>query len=191
MSIDISKISMKYESNGKWDAISNIPNDPGGASYGPWQLASKTNTLSAFLKASKYYLQFAGIKPGTVAFDNKWKLMTADQVFRDAQLKFIIDTHFMPVAKYYDSLQLHRCAMLDSALFSMSVQHSFNGNKKIIDAAEAALPNNYDDEDIIKLLYKYRIDYIDKLNINDNIKSALHNRYINEIKDVLNIKDNK
>ena len=65
-------VSAKYESgNGGAKTISSGTGDPGGVSYGSYQLASKTGTLEAFLKASGYNKDFAGLTPGTSLFNEK------------------------------------------------------------------------------------------------------------------------
>ncbi len=181
-------LTSKYESGNKgYDAISSTPGDPGGASYGKYQLASKVGTLQAFLKFSKYYLDFAGIKPGTPSFANKWIAMCKISSFRDAQHAFIKVTHFDPVMKYWLGCGFTCSPMIDEAIWSMSVQHSLTGCQKIIDAAELDIPQSYEDADAIKYLYKCRDEYINNIKLPDNIKLSLHNRYKNEMKDILNI----
>jgi len=45
----IGDLSAKYESHGDPSAISNNPGDPGGKSYGIWQLASKKGSVDRFI----------------------------------------------------------------------------------------------------------------------------------------------
>ncbi len=184
-------ISQKYES-GKLGcgAASSGKDDPGGVSYGTYQLASNTGTLQKFLKASKYYLKFAGMAPGSTAFNAKWKELANDIAFCDAQHNFIKATHFDPVVKLYAvALELARSCAIDEALWSMSVQHSYAGVVKIIDAAEAAIPDNYTDIDMIHALYKARSNYISGLNLKDNIKASLLKRYKAEMAEIIKIQD--
>ncbi len=187
---NINFISKKYESgNAGYDAVSNLTGDPGGVSYGAFQLSSAAGTLQKFLKASKYYLKFKGMAPGSATFNAQWKLMCADKLFCDAQDNFIKITHFDPVSKYWDKIGLaHSCA-IDSALFSMSVQHSYAGCMKILDAAEAAIGTDYTDDDAIKALYAARSKYVSGLSLPDNIEKSLLNRYIAEEALVHNIQD--
>ncbi len=181
----------KYESgNAGYDAIGNIPGDPGGASYGRYQLASKVGTLQAFLKASKYYTAFAGLKPGSLSFNDKWRALCKTKEFCDAQFNFIKITHFDPVQKYW--ISHHDMAVdnaINEALWSMSVQHSYSGSCRIIDAAEQHIPADYFTDDAITALYNARSAYVSGLSLPDKIKIALHNRYKNEMHDVLQIED--
>jgi len=182
-------ISHKYES-GKLGcaAIGNLNGDPGGASYGAYQLAAGVGTLQAYLKESKYYTTFAGLKPGSLSFNEKWRSMAKDTAFCQSQHAFIKKTHFDPVLKYWVGHHgLESNCVIDEALFSMSVQHSYKGCVKIMDAAEQYIQSDYDDHDAVSALYKARNNYITRLTLPDNIKKALHNRYRAEMADVLNI----
>lgn len=183
-------ISAKYESGSLGcGAISNGSGDPGGVSYGTYQLASNPGTLQKFLKASKYYLKFAGMKPGLSAFNAQWLALSQYESFCDAQHQFIKDTHYTPLSKYWDTLDLEHSCAIDEMLWSISVQHSFAGCKYIIDKAEDLIPANYDDKTAINAVYKCRKLYVDGLNMPDKTKLSLYRRYAAELADILNIQD--
>src|SRR4051794_2082524 len=69
----LGKLSEKYESGNRGPAtVSSGKGDPGGVSYGTYQLASKVGRADAFVK--KYYAdEFKGLKGGTPEFTARWK----------------------------------------------------------------------------------------------------------------------
>jgi hypothetical protein len=73
----LGKLSEKYESGGRGPGtVSTGKGDPGGVSYGTYQLASKVGRADAFVK--KYYpKEFEGLKGGTPEFTAKWKELAA------------------------------------------------------------------------------------------------------------------
>ena len=91
----VGHIAAKHESGGQGPtAIGRTAGDPGGASYGRFQMASKTGTIQAFLK----WAEEAGYpEPGTLAFD-KWWLENADRL-GDKELEYIGMTHYLPMRK--------------------------------------------------------------------------------------------
>lgn len=83
--------------------ISSGRNDPGGKSYGGYQLSTKTRTLATFLAGPEFQpwaKEFEKLRPGTAEFDSQW-IAAADakpEAFRDAQRAFIMRTHYAPAA---------------------------------------------------------------------------------------------
>jgi hypothetical protein len=89
--------------------------DPGGKSYGSYQLASKRgidgSSVLAFVK--QYYPQdfrepdtstpgeFKSLQPGTALFDRKWRELVKNQgdLFRNNEHEFVYETHYEPVAR--------------------------------------------------------------------------------------------
>src|SRR5947207_15260265 len=73
----LGKLSEKYESGARGPAtVSTGVGDPGGVSYGTYQLSSKVGRADAFVK--KYYpTEFEGLKAGTDDFTKKWKSLAA------------------------------------------------------------------------------------------------------------------
>ena len=94
----LGQTSAQFESGGRGaGTISRGRGDHGGASYGTYQLSSKTGTLDRFLKESGYASQFEGMKVDTIGFNRKWKeLAENDPNFGKAQHDFIKQTHFDP-----------------------------------------------------------------------------------------------
>lgn len=101
-----SSLSAKYESGGPGDpgAISSVPGDPEGRSYGKYQFASKSRMIHVFIRrpeASRWAGDFRGLNPVTSQFDRKWKQVAArDPVgFGAAQENFIGRTNYDPVIR--------------------------------------------------------------------------------------------
>lgn len=184
----LGQISAKYESGNRGcAAIGNIPGDPGGTSYGIYQLATKTGTLTQFLKTSKFKDKFDALTPGSKDFNTMWLNCATNPLFCDEQHTFIYNTKFVPVAKYWtQTLQLETSDAIDEALWSIGVQHgSF---KKILDAAFDLIPDTYDDKACINALYDARANYVANLTtLNPMIKRSLNNRYVLERQDVLRL----
>ncbi|WP_051954141.1 hypothetical protein [Xenophilus azovorans] len=131
----LGKTSERFESGGRGvGTVSNGKGDRGGASYGTYQLASKTGTLDKFLQASSYGKQFAGLTPGTAEFNAKWKEIAKDDpAFGDAQHDFIKGTHYDPALAGLKAagidLSGHGAAVQD-ALWSTSVQFGAGSVKR-------------------------------------------------------------
>ena len=94
----LGQTSARFESGGRGAAtISSGRGDHGGASYGTYQLSSKTGTLNDFLQSSGYALSFEGMKPGSKEFNAQWRsLAQTDPNFAKAQHNYIKETHFDP-----------------------------------------------------------------------------------------------
>ena len=86
-------------------------NDPGGASYGCYQLASNLppvmpngkarksasgSTLSTFIRQSRFKNRLLGLKPATPEFDAAWVAIAKEhpEEFREDQHEFIKRTHY-------------------------------------------------------------------------------------------------
>lgn len=125
-------LSEQFESGGRGPGtVSSGVNDPGGVSYGLYQLASKTGTLAAFLKAEgeRWSKDFLGKPLGGASFSNAWKAVAArdGKAFGDAQHAFIERTHYRPVVdavKSNTGLDIDtRSAAVRDAVWSTAVQH--------------------------------------------------------------------
>jgi hypothetical protein len=182
-------IASKYESGGDWGAVSSGAGDPGGASYGRYQLASKTGTLQAFLKQSQYDREFKGLSPGTQAFNTKWKQLAGMTEFRQSQQDFIRKRHFEPVRAIANSVGLPQSRMVNEALWSMGVQHGKAG-QIVRNAFKGVDPRKMGNEAIVQRLYQHRSNYVSNLRtLSPKIKRNIINRYKNEMSDVLSLKD--
>jgi hypothetical protein len=137
-------LSERFESGGRGaGTVSSGCGDPGGVSYGIWQLSSRAGTASAFIagEGAAWRDAFAGAAPGSDAFTAAWTAVAAREpdAFAEAQHAFIERTHYRPaVAAVLGRTGLdldgrHR-AVRDAA-WSVAVQHG--GAAQILAAAVA------------------------------------------------------
>src|SRR3990167_4788365 len=120
----LGSVSQKYESgNAGPGMISSGRGDPGGVSYGTYQLASKTGTLNSFLRQSGYSKDFQGLSPGTSGFNQQWKKLAQDPKFAEAQHSYIKRTHYDRMRTKDDQLEYPDTDAVNEALWSMGVQH--------------------------------------------------------------------
>jgi hypothetical protein len=108
---DLGAISGQWESgkhgaaaNHGVETISTGKGDKGGISYGRHQLASKTGTMSEFLKseeAAPFAAEFSKLKPGTAKFNAAYERVAKanPEAFDKAQHEFLARTHYTPFLK--------------------------------------------------------------------------------------------
>lgn len=177
MNLDLGFISAKYESgNLGIAAISNIPGDPGGKSYGKFQL-SKTSLIDYI---NKSVFQFSNLFTGTKEFDLQWLLICKlfPTEFELEQNMYITKTHFLPASIFAKDIGFNtKSRRIQESVFSIAVQHG--GAKKIILNALS-----YDEADDIERLYIARADYVRGLSLSEKLKDTLINRYQLELEDV-------
>ncbi len=132
----LGKLSEKYESGGRGPAtVSSGIGDPGGVSYGTYQLASALGNADRFVRLY-YPVDFEGLKGGTPAFTEVWKKVVAKdpEEFRRNEHEFIKRTHYDPHIKLLESalkidIQTRSRALRD-VIWSCAVHHG--PNSKII-----------------------------------------------------------
>jgi Type VI secretion system spike protein VgrG3-like, C-terminal len=197
----LGKLSEKYESGSRGPAtVSTGVGDPGGVSYGTYQLASKIGRADEFVR--KYYPEeFKGLKGGTPEFTKKWKELAASDPggLHKKEHEFIRDTHYDPqVRKLKKDLNLDvdkRSAALRDVLWSTAVQHGPNSNV-IVQAAKPLLDcgkswSDISDEALIRAVYaeRGRKTADGKLvhfpGVSAEWIPALSKRFENELKDAL------
>jgi len=130
--------------------VSSGVGDHGGVSYGTHQMATKTRTVHAYLRQSRFGEYFAGLTPGSTAFSEKWAEVARDHTdFGTDQHDFIRRTHADPVMR---GLQRSGIALADRGpavqdmIWSIAVQH---GSPLVI---ERGLRETYGDRPSIELL---------------------------------------
>lgn len=181
--LKLGDVVAKYESGSKgYKAISNTPGDPGGPSYGKYQLATNTGNVTAFLNFSGFANSFSGMLAGTAAFNAQWVKMCDNSAFCDAQHAYILQKLYQPVRSFANSLGLPSTAAINETLWSMAVQH---GRAKEI-VTNAGINGITDETAILNKLYTARRNYVNGLgSLNSTLKASLMRRYDSEIKDVL------
>lgn len=164
----LGQTSQKFESGGRGAAaVSRGIGDAGGASYGTYQLSSRTGTLNEFLKDSGYASKFEGLKPGTKAFNNKWKEVAAnDQSFGKAQHDFIKRTHYDPAMQRLQEAGIDlssRGPAVKDAIWSTSVQYGAGTARRkagavgmVKEALKGADVSQLSDAEIISRIQDYK-----------------------------------
>lgn len=138
-------LSELYESGGRGPGtVSGGQGDPGGVSYGLYQLASRTGTAAAFVKTegARWAAELEG-EPGSPCFSAAWKAIALreGEAFACAQHAFIQRTHYLPAvqavrkATGYD-LDCRGPALRD-AVWSTAVQHGSAARLLIAAVADA------------------------------------------------------
>ena len=128
----LGSLSAKYETSGRGPGtVSTGAGDPGGVSYGSYQMASKKGVVQSFVTQSDFpwRSQFANLTAGSAAFTAKWKEIAASETaaFQAAQHEFIKRTHYDKLVtkiKIEDGLDVNtRGRTLQDVVWSTSVQH--------------------------------------------------------------------
>ena len=170
--------------------------DPGGVSYGKYQLSSKDG-MKLFLNSPEgkpFAKFFEGLTPGTKEFNEAYKQVVATQgeAFEKAQHDFIKNTHYKPVRDIASKLGFDVSnSAIQEALFSQSVQHSRGGNETILQNAKKLAGENASVQQQIEAIYKARSDYVtSRGNLTSNVKQNILRRYSDEKKDVIALSNN-
>jgi len=196
----LGKLSEKYESGGRGPGtVSTGKGDPGGVSYGTYQLASKLGRADQFV-ARHYPDEFKGLKGGTDEFTKRWKELAAKDPkgLRANEHAFIKDTHYDPQArKLAKELKLDlaaRTAALRDVVWSVAVHHGPNTDV-IVTAAKPLLKDGaldgVSDEALIRAVYaeRGRKDADGKLvrfkGVSADWVPGLTRRFESELKDAL------
>lgn len=184
----------KYESGSRGvSTISTPGKDPGGKSYGTYQLSSKAGTLRTYLNQSGYARQFSGLTVGSREFDQKWRqLAKNDPKFAESQHDFIRKTHYEPALAHAKKLGFDVTdRRIQEAIWSGSIQHS--GINKILNTTAKMIDVRHSSpEDVVKAFYKARGDYSYRNVLRNSgdakyARDASYGRYNREVKDVLRL----
>lgn len=208
---ELGSLSEEYESGGRGPgAVSGGVNDPGGVSYGTYQLASATGTCAAFVKAEgKPWAGELGVgKPGSAAFSAAWKAIAAREpaVFRQAQHAFIERTHYRPVITAVEDRKAinldARSEAVRNMVWSCAVQHHGAPNIliKAVDTVDQSTERDAPDYDrkLIEAGYDARTAYVLEVAKNpklpqaerDQLVSITRNRFVKERAKALAMLDN-
>lgn len=181
--------------------ISSGSHDPGGKSYGIYQLASSTGMLSQFIafyqiKASQYFTDvtlikiFDHVQIATNMFDEKWHWLAINNslTFAKIQHAFIAQTLFDPLIKYLTDQNIskeHITLAIKEAIWSLGVQH---GKALLILQQSYADHKNLKEEiNFVKCLYRNRANYINQLStLHESMKKNICIRYEKECAEIIN-----
>lgn len=195
-------LSAKYETGGRGPGtVSTGSGDPGGVSYGSYQMATKTGTVKRFVTqvGFTWAKDFRDLTAGTAPFTACWKRIAAEQTdaFQQAQHEFIKRTHYdLLAAKILneDGLDVNtRSHALQDVIWSTAVQHG--GATPIVHRAFANVtvpPTDPSfDAQLIRAIYAERgrkkpdgnLAYFGKSA--PNVQKSVASRFTNECQDAL------
>lgn len=155
----LGELSAKYETGGRGPGVvSTGSGDPGGVSYGSYQMASKMGTVQRFVcqPGFPWLTDFQGLTAGTAPFTACWKRIAANETtaFQSAQHAFIKKSHYdLLAAKILsdDGLDVNtRSRALQDVVWSTAVQHG--GATPIVHRAFANVTGSPSDPDFDKKL---------------------------------------
>lgn len=198
----LGSLSAKYETGGRGPGtVSTGSGDPGGVSYGSYQMATKMGTVTRFVRQAgfRWASNFQNLTAGTAAFTSMWKKIAAEETdaFQEAQHAYIKKTHYdLLVVKILtdDDLDINSCSRaVQDAVWSTAVQHG--GATPIVHRAcgnvncERTDPRY--DELLLRAIYAERgrkkpdgnLAYFSKSS--PNVQAGVSNRFKNELQDAL------
>ena len=166
-------LSERFESGGRGPgAVSSGRGDPGGVSYGIWQLSSRAGTVVAFVAAegARWLSELADAVPGSPAFSAAWQVIAArePEAFAEAQHAFIERTHYRPAVAAVRQrtgldLDSRHCAVRDTA-WAVAVQEGGAAGRLAQAVARAdAGPGRGDagyDRALVEAIYEARSAYV-------------------------------
>ena len=177
-------ISGEFESGGNPGVIAK---DNIGYAYGAWQINSRVGGLRDFIKdieTDERFAHLAELKIDSPEFQDEWARVAKNypDAFLEKQHEFIEKTKFKPVLYYARSAGLNTTnRAVQEVLWSQAVQHGFEGNKKIIDAAVKKVGKSSSADEIVRALYEARSNYVNGLStLDDSLKANIINRYKQE-----------
>jgi hypothetical protein len=145
-------LSAKYETGGRGPGtVSTGAGDPGGVSYGSYQMASKMGVVQRFVAQAGFpwAKDFANLTAGTAPFTAVWKRIATEQTddFQRAQHAFIKQSHYDPLAAKVladNKVDVNtRSFAVQNVVWSTAVQHG--GATPIVGRAIATLSCNCED----------------------------------------------
>lgn len=187
-------MTARYESGGDPTTVSTGRGDPGGPSYGVYQLSSDSGTMGKFLQSPEgqpFAAQFQGLEPGSEPFGQRFQQVASQSPeFAQAQRAYLERTHIQPVMA-----QAARAGLpvdnpaIQAALHSQATQHSGNGNIEIINEAMARLPEGAGPEAVLDALYDARERYatgtLQRSGASEDVIEGVQNRYRQERQETL------
>jgi hypothetical protein len=205
---NIGIVSSKYESNGNPGAIGY--DSTGGYSYGSYQIATKTGTFNRFMTYlnnhyQDYYNQLnvsggsSAAISGNPTFIDKWKQLSLDKEFAQAQHNFIQATHYdLAVGKIKTITGIDLCdgthsAGIQDAVWSAAVQHGPTGGARIFQRALEKTGKSADTVTDVELIIE---NYDERATNNgmkyfgrstSNVRQSVVRRFQSEKQDALNL----
>lgn len=186
-------MTARYESSGSPTTVSSGLGDPGGRSYGPFQLSSNTGTMSKFLQSPEgqpFAGPFQGLDPSSEQFAQRFQQVAsqAGPDFERAQRQYLERTHVLPVMVEASKAGLPvNNPAIQAALYSQATQHSGDGNVQILNETMARVSPDSTPEDILETLYDVRERYataaLQRNGASPDVIQGVQNRYRQERQD--------
>lgn len=205
----LGSLSERFESGGRGPGtVSGGVGDPGGVSYGSYQLSSRTGTAARFMESegAAWASVFGKAAPGSASFSRAWRAVAGrePEAFAEAQHRFIERTHYRPaVATVLKETGLDldaRHRAVRDATWSVAVQHG-RAAVILVDAVKAVLaqfsPNDRAafDRALIEAIYAKRSTYVLRVAERASaapartLRSIVRNRYPAELEAALAMLD--
>ena len=193
----LGKTSKRYESGSGGPAtISSGVGDPGGVSYGSYQLSTTKGTLAEYLKYSNNYNHaFDGLEPKIKGFDQKWKdLAMTDPKFHQSQHEFIASKHYQPQLQALKQAGFdfsERGKAVQDMVWSLAVQHR-SGTTSKIDRGEKESRLDFKtatDAEIIEAVYDSKLRHYkqDFRSSSPQVQEGVRKRILSEKADLLRL----
>lgn len=185
----LGSLSAKYESGSKGSNAIGY-DKVGGASYGKYQIATKTGTMNNFMNFLKKnnpeaYNELAPLQSSSGdtsgAFANKWKELASNGKLGSSEHDFIKETHYDAAYKKLDPAAqkaVDANPALQEVLWSTSVQHGAEGAKGIFNKSYSE-----DTEQMITNVYNNRRTKFGSST--EAVRQSVMNRFDEESKNAL------
>ena len=206
----LGRLSVQYETGGRGcGTVSGGQGDPGGVSYGSYQMTCKPGggTVKRFVGQADFAFsdRFSGLTAGSPEFTTAWKALAESNAaeFQECQHEYIKRTHFDPlVQKLIDEDDLNvltRSHTLQDVIWSTAVQHG--GGTDVPHAALAKVdlePTDPGfDRAFITAIYEERgrVRPDGKLarfpRVSPQVQAGVANRFRKELEDALKMLDDE
>lgn len=200
----LGKLSEKFETGGRGPGtVSGGQGDPGGRSYGSYQMTSKPNggTAKRFVSQPDFPFRnrFTNLAPGSTQFTAVWKEIASSQrdEFQNSQHDFIKKTHFDPLVQKIindDGLNvLTRSFTLQDVIWSTAVQHGPGSNipHRALGTVSLRPEDSGFDKELITAIYNERGrkkaggGLVHFPRASAAVQNGVANRFKNELRDAL------
>lgn len=191
-STPVGVVAKESESGGRPETVSTGVGDYGGKSYGAYQLSTNVGSLDSFLKSTPYGQSFAGLQPGSVEFDNKWKEMSIQPEFNKAQEEHILKTNINSVYSHLKdtyNIDANKSPAVRELLISTGNQYGPRLAKKVFDRALLNKAKGMTEQQFIDELTNYKLGTIDQYfsGSSQTVRDGIKLRFEKERKQYYNI----
>lgn len=196
LDVRIGDLAAKYETSGKgvgYISTGMGGKDPGGISYGNYQLETKLGTMQAYLKSKeggKYAKELNKFTVNSTNFKNKWKQLAKDDPvgFNYSQFLYLANkpNGYNDAIKYAKQLgwAVDNFAM-QSAIYS-TVNQSGGWKTGIFNKAGIKKTDNVKDQ--LNKLYDARAAYFKRIKLDATVKrNIIKNRTVDERRDAIRL----